>query len=132
MSKTLYQIQIQPETRQGIEQILVGAILSEKFKPTKEPNVYAYGSGWLTAKRKIEYKLTDNTLSICIWKVVAPFLPMIEMGCDHANSAYGMALNGSMKAVCERILGKIGQSYPTRVLQHCQVVEDNYLLTVQW
>jgi len=130
MSKSLYQYRFNPEYRQQIEVMLPQLLASHKYKPSKTPNVFTLGSGWFTAKRRVEYRITGDLLSICIWKVVAPILPMIEMGCNDANSAYGAALNGGMKTTIEHTANMISQQFPMTNLAFCMPVPDNYLDTL--
>ena len=131
MSKSLYQYRFNPEQAPLLEQALINAILSEKYVNKGTPCTYTYGSGWFTAKRRIEYKITQGILHICIWRVVAPIVPMLEMGCSDLNSFYGCALNGSMKSTIDRIAYKVHNACGLSVMTNCQTVDDNFLSRIQ-
>ncbi len=114
MSKTLYQFKIDPEQRSQLENLLHIAIQEERYKSVGHSNLYALGTGWLTASRKIQYKITGNILSLCIWKAVAVIVPSLEVGSCSADNFYGSAFNSSMKNAIDRIAMRVGQ--------HCMLV----------
>ena len=126
MSKSLYQFKFEPENKQVVESILNNAIAEEKYKKNEKTNTFTYGNGWLTGKRRIEYRISDGVLSICIWKVVAPILPMIEMGCCDAKSTYGVILNEGMKSTIKKITHKINESCSLTPMVICETVSDDY------
>ena len=132
MSKSLYQYRIYPEHRQHIEMLLHQILPTHKYKPSKQPNVFVCGSGWITAKRKIEYSITGDMLNICVWKVIAPIIPMLEMGCNDANSFYGAALNSGMKNAVEHTVNLISQQVPLTPLTYCVQVDDNFLDSISY
>ena len=131
MSKSLYQYKFNPEQRGLLEQVLIQALGEEKYFDKVGNRMFTYGSGWLTAKRRIEYKITGDVLSICIWKVVAPFVPSAEMGCCDISNFYGGALNSSMKANIERIAYKVNCVCPLALITNCQTVDDNFFMMIQ-
>lgn len=125
MPKSLYQYRIDPENKQQIETMLNQTLPSLKYKPTKEPNVFACGDGFLAAKRKIEYKIAGNILSICIWKI---FNGRHGRTANHsANSTIGCALNSGMKKTIEKAANMISQQYPLTLVTGDKEVGDDFL-----
>lgn len=130
MSKSFYQFKFDPSCKQAIQSAIDGIIMSDKFKKCLKPGLFLWGNGWITAKRKLEYVLTDDTLNICVWKVVAPILPCIEMGCSDANGAYGMALNESLKTAVTNIALRLGSYAELHPEQMGITVGDNHLALI--
>lgn len=127
MSKSLYQYKFESENREQIEAMLRQLLPTKGYKMSKVPNTFVCGSGWMTAKRKIEYRIVGDMLSICVWKVIAPIVPMLEMGCNDANSTYGVVLNSGMKAAVENTAAEISAKFPLTMFSNCQSVADNFL-----
>ena len=131
MSKSYYQLIFDPGHMQQLIAVLDQAITEEGYKSTGAPAQFYRGSGWWTAKRKIEYKIVDNSLNICIWKVVAFWLPMFEVGCSSASGAMGAMLNSAMQKSVENIIMKISRVLPVTYTVRCRDVNDNYLDTLR-
>ena len=127
MSKSLYQYKINEENKTAIENAIVQSIMVEKYKPTKEPFVFVKGNGWFTAKKKIEFKVSGELLSICAWKVVAPVVPMWEMGCSDLKDVYGVALNAGINSSVLAIIGRVKAQFPMNTLAECESVTDDFL-----
>lgn len=127
MSKSLYQYRIKPEERDLVEVLLNGAIPMQQYKSCGHSNLFSYGNGWFSAKRRIQYKIVGDMLNICVWKVVAPIVPMWEMGCNDASNMYGGLLNTGMRMAVERAVASVGQQCEIMPVTVCQTVRDNFL-----
>ena len=125
--KSLYQYKFNPAQRQLLEQVLIKAIKEENYRNKNGTNIYTRGSGWLTAKRRIEYKISQDTLHICAWKVVAPIVPMLEMGSSDLNNAFGAALNPGMKSAINKIVTKVNSICNLAPGLICQTVNNSFL-----
>ena len=130
MSKSLYQYSFNTEQREMIENLLVQSIRGARYKHTSAANTFVSGGGWVTAKKKLEYKFSGNILNICIWKVVAPIVPMWEMGCSDAKSTYGCALNSVLQSSVANIISQVNAQFPLVPLTLCHTVDDNFLSTL--
>jgi len=124
MPKSLYQYRICPEHKQQIEDMLKQIIPSHKYKPDKEPNMFACG-GFLAAKRKIEYKITGDVLNICIWKIFKGSYGRISY--HPISSVVGCVLNSGMKNTIENTISIISQQFPLTLITCCMDVDDNFI-----
>ncbi|MBQ8249862.1 MAG: hypothetical protein IJY93_08325 [Clostridia bacterium] len=130
MSKSLYQYKFNPEQRDLLHQVLVRAINDEQYLDKKGMRQFDRGNGWLTAKRRIEYRISEDILHICICKVIAMFVPSWEMGYGDADSFLGCLLNNSLKETVNRIAAKVHAVCPLIQLVNCYKVDNNFLMTI--
>ena len=128
MSKSLYQYKINPAMAQQVESLVIQAIQTEGYVPSKnQPGTWDKGNRLTTGVKRIEFAIIDDTLNICAFKPIYLGLFNKEIGYASASNFYNGLSNSDLKGSVDRIAQNVSRVCELSPLMICQTVDDNHL-----